>query len=245
MIRLIVLALIISEMAFALPSWQSRRGSAKWQIFKWEMDIGHTQVEYIETHETQNPLDLRFVQRGIRARGLVEWMIIPRWLWVGGSIDKIFPNSSEVKQMSFVSESCCEMKTTNSKGHIGLWLPSSRPVNLSLIAEYFTSKVQTSSPEFGYAKRSNWQYGAQIDITSYSGQTFYACWFPWGPDEYLEMRAGLQFKLSGAGNRYPFSLFNSGILINIDYRRIMLDFNSPVTIDIDRREYTASLGIRF
>ena len=244
-IKVVILALMVFQMAFASFSIQRRGGSNKGSIFKLEGDIGYTQVDYSKTDSAQSSLDMRLVQSGLRARGLAGWMVIPEWLWVGASIDKIFSGRSDVKKMPIVSENCCEIKTLDWKGIVGFWFPNSRPLNFSLMVEYFNSKLKANSPSFNKAEISGWHYGAQIDITSHSGHTLYGRWFPAGSNKYWELRGGLQLKFGGKGGRYPYSLLNSGILMNIDYASIQMAFDSPKTLEIDRQEYTVSLGARF
>ncbi len=216
--------------------------------FALQFDAGYTQIDYSEIHESQNFLDTIFTQSAIRVGGELKWMLIPEYIGVGVSGETIIPGSSSVEQKSSleVGDTCCEITTTDTKAWLKFYVPGTEPFNLTLVSEYFYSKIETTSSQYGHTPAQGSQYGAQLDLTSPGGSVIFLRWYPWktlGDRE--EFNGGIHLKLSGKGAAYPFSIFNSGFLLKFDYKIITLFFEGTRSVEVNRREATASLSFRF
>lgn len=222
------------------------RGGANKFAFKFEVDIGHTQIDFSEIHESQNFLDTIFTQTSIRYRTKGEFMLIPGWITLGASFDYTAPTSADVEQTSSVDTGgCCEVQTTDAKTYAIVYVPT-RPVNLAALVEYVYSDIGTSSNAYGHTTAEGMQYGFLMDLTADNGTSIYAKWYPWkSVSDREEINAGVQFVIGGKEAGYPYSLFKSGMTINFDYRQIILLFEGVRDIKIERKELTASIGFRF
>ena len=234
--------------SLAFFSWEKKGGRGE-LVAKIEGDVGHSVLKYKKTYRSDGSNDLEFTQNGLKVRGLAEAMVIPSCLWMGGAFEGVFPREFDIEERfrQNLGRSCCEIKISNYKGYARLWFPA-RPANFSLLAEYSGLSINGMPSEIGHKQISGWQYGGQLDMTAPSGQSIYMKWYPLRSDvKYSEIQFGVQLKLLGGSSKKPYSLFKGGILVNLDYRRIVLS-NNPEGIDkgeIGLKEYTATVGIRF
>ena len=214
-------------------------------LFLIEADVGYSSLEYEEIRTGQNSLDTIFSQTGLRFRGRAEYMFWPGLMYVGTSIDHGTPISTSVDQTSSNDPGgCCEITSTDMKSYFGLFIPGARPINLTLLAEFSSSDIETTSSAYGHSTASGMQYGFSADITSNGGTSLYAKWFPWKDvSNREEVQLGLSFNLSPKSSSYPESLFLEGLIFKVDYRQITLNFDGDNRVKIDRKEVTASLGL--
>ena len=233
-IGLALLTLFIWENSLAATLWA--RKNPKGMVARFEGQLGYTQIQYRETLKSQEDPRLQFVQNGLRAGALADIMLLPPMLWLGGAVEQVLPP---------LGYSGHQIKTTTAKAALKLWIPA-RPANLSLLAEYFVFGMNPSFLTLAHEQVSRLRYGVQLDITSPSGQSLYAQWYPPLDDSgQMELAAGIQLKLSATRSPVPYALFNGAPLINIGYRQLLLPAAQKGEATLSLTEFVATVGVRF
>lgn len=228
---------------------RSSGGVVKQFVPTLEIDFGYSEINYSETNELTPENNTRFNQTGSRARGKLEMMPWPGVFYIGTSVDKFYPETATVRQQSDEDTSgiCCEIETTDYRSYIGYWVPGTRPLNVTLLAEYYVSRMKSSSPSFGYSKITGMQYGFAIETTNDMGAHLYLKYYPFNDnDDRTELNVGLHLNIGGKPQPYPYSIFKTGFMIKANYKKVTNEIElSNSTTEIAREEMTFSIGFRF
>ena len=127
------------------------RGSSTKFAFKIEADVGYTQINFEEIHESQNFLDTIFTQDSTRYRVKGEFMLLPGWITLGGEYIYTIPSSADVEQTSTSDPGgCCKRYKQQMRKLMQLFIYQLGFINLAALVEYVYSDIDTSSNAYGH-----------------------------------------------------------------------------------------------
>lgn len=216
-----------------------------------QLDIGYSQVSYDEivniTNDPNDELDTVISQNMMRYGVTAEVFILPGLLYVGGKLEKAVALNSETDKSSINNPAiCCIFETKRESFHGGLVIPGTRPFNLTFLGEYFRTEMKTETTGYGIPTFNGTQFGVRGDLTSDSGISLYAQYYALQSVEGRnEFSGGIVFNIGGKPQGYPYSLFKTGYIFKVEYRKTTIKDEEEYIPEYELEAITGSLGFRF
>lgn len=206
-------------------------------INRFEFDLGYTSLQYKENHEDQYFLNVNFTEKAITPKITFQSFLLPNYFYFTSNAKYIaYPIST--------SDDNYNIRILDVDGSFGVLIPGCKPVNITLVAEAYSTYMQTNSDTFGFKKLTGMHYYPLVDYTTEGGTTIYFKYPIWKSlSSREEMSAGVHFRLiMDKPMKYPFAIYQEALLLKIDYSMITLTFEDIRKVTIETKALTISLG---
>lgn len=200
-----------------------------------EFTVGAAMTSYKETHDLQPTLDTKFKQYAPNTRLSGNYMLFPNWLYTGFNGQYLGPvlTSSEGESFSLL----------NYDVHAGWRIPS-RPFHLIIEAQYFSSKMITTSDRFGHEDLAGTRFMGIADLNIPTTKMNLYVKVPlWTEYERLrQFYAGLALRLSEREEKGIPTSYMRGTILGFEYSSTSISTTEPRLVKVKYETYALSVG---
>ncbi|HLE11726.1 MAG: hypothetical protein A2504_15490 [Bdellovibrionales bacterium RIFOXYD12_FULL_39_22] len=239
-----VIAIIVFSLLQATNSFAAKEvpgeDSSRHRI---EVDAGYSYLKFDETHYGDRSLDTNFNQESLNFQLTYQLFLISGLLYT--RLDAQY-----IGVLTHSSVDGSRVFLLNGNGSVGLIVPGTRPLNLTLAAEYYYTRPFTSSDNFGADAQDGVQYYPLLDYTRPDGVLSVYFKYPLfaSISNREEFSSGIIFRfLFNRPLPYPYAAFQHAVILKADFTLTKTYFEAEDGSEIKSRvqALTFSVGYNF
>lgn len=207
-----------------------------------EGSANYYSFDYSEDRGRDNPSNINFTEKGVGTHIEYQQALFTEYLYFLGSIDYLATPFG-------VSDDQHKVRFLDSSGALYLTFPGARPVNISISAESFFTKLDNIAGDYQFDSESGLAFNGMFDLTATWATVYAKIPLITAVGERNIFGGGVKFRINTKEVlKYPDSMYVGGTVLRFDYsinRFTVQDDLTNEETNVKIKMFSASLGYAF